>query len=86
MRIYEHFGISITRTSRSQAVAGREIALSDVQVGDLVFYTNIQTGEIGHVAMYIGNGQIVHAASETLGIIVSSMYYRQPCKAVTFLN
>jgi cell wall-associated NlpC family hydrolase len=86
MRIYEHFGIGITRTSRSQAVAGREISLSDVQVGDLVFYTNLQTGEIGHVAMYIGNGQIVHAASETLGIIVSDMYYRQPCKAVTFLN
>jgi cell wall-associated NlpC family hydrolase len=86
MRIYEHFGISITRTSRSQAAAGREIALSDVQVGDLVFYTNIQTGQIGHVAMYIGNGKIVHAASETLGIIVSDMYYRQPCKAVTFIN
>lgn len=84
--IYAHFGISITRTSRSQAAAGREIALSDVKVGDLVFYTNLQTGVIGHVAMYIGNGQIIHAASETLGIIVSDMYYRQPCKAVTFLD
>lgn len=84
--IYGHFGISITRTSRSQAAAGREIALSDVKVGDLVFYTNLQTGEIGHVAMYIGNGQIIHAASETLGIIISDMYYRQPCKAVSFLD
>lgn len=84
--IYAHFGISITRTSRSQAAAGREIALSDVKVGDLVFYTNLQTGEIGHVAMYIGNGQIIHAASETLGILISDMYYRQPCKAVTFLD
>ena len=86
MGVYAHFGMNITRTSRSQAVAGREIALSDVQPGDLVFYTNIQTGVIGHVAMYIGNGQIVHAANETLGIITSSMYYRQPCRAVTFLN
>ncbi len=84
--IYAAFGYSITRTSRSQAAAGTEIALSDVQPGDLVFYTNVSTGVIGHVAMYIGNGQIVHAASETLGIIVSDMYYRQPCKAVTFLN
>ncbi len=84
--IYAHFGMSITRTSRSQAAAGREISLSDVKVGDLVFYTNLQTGVIGHVAMYIGDGKIIHAASETLGIIISDMYYRQPCKAVTFLN
>lgn len=84
--VYAHFGMSITRTSRSQAAAGREIALSDVKVGDLVFYTNLQTGVIGHVAIYIGNGQIIHAASETLGIIVSDMYYRQPCKAVTFIG
>lgn len=85
MRVYEAFGMAITRTSRSQAAAGREIAVTDVQPGDLLFYTDINTGIIGHVALYIGNGQIIHAATPALGIIISDMYYRMPCKAVTFL-
>lgn len=86
MGVYAYFGIDITRTSRSQAAAGTEISLSDVQLGDLVFYTDVSTGVIGHVGIYIGDGKIIHAASEALGICISDMYYRQPYKAVTFLN
>lgn len=84
MRVYQHFGISITRTSRSQAQAGREISLDNLRVGDLLFYDT--NGRISHVAMYIGNGQIIHAANETLGICIFDAFYRMPCKAVTFLD
>ena len=84
MRIYEHFGISTGRSSRDQAAKGKEIAISDVQPGDLIFYAS---GDyINHVALYIGGGQIIHASNSKTGIITSTAYYRTPYKAVTFLN
>jgi len=45
--------------------------------GDLIFYSN-KRGTINHVAMYIGNGQIVHAASRRSGIKISQWNYRTP--------
>lgn len=84
MRIYEHFGYNITRTSRSQAAAGKTISVSSVKPGDLVFYTS--GGTINHVAMYIGNGQVIHASNPESGIKISNMYYRSPYKAVRFIN
>ncbi len=84
MRIYEHFGISTGRSSRDQAVNGKEIAVSDVQPGDLLFYASGDT--INHVAMYIGGGQIIHAATSKTGICIANANYRTPCKAVTFLD
>lgn len=84
MRIYEHFGISTGRSSRDQAAKGREIAVSDVQPGDLLFYASGDT--INHVAMYIGGGQIIHAATSKTGICIANANYRTPCKAVTFLD
>ncbi|MDO5521897.1 MAG: SH3 domain-containing C40 family peptidase [bacterium] len=84
MRIYEHFGYSITRTSRSQAEAGTAIKLAKVKPGDLVFYD--RNGTINHVAMYIGNGKIIHASNPRSGIKISNMYYKMPYKAVRFLE
>lgn len=84
MRIYEHFGIDTGRSSRDQAAKGKEIALSELQPGDLIFYAS---GDyINHVALYIGGGQIIHASNSKTGIITSTAYYRTPYKAVTFLN
>lgn len=84
MRIYEHFGISTGRSSRDQAANGRAIAIDAVQPGDLLFYAS---GDyINHVAIYIGGGQIIHAASSRTGIITSPANYRTPYKAATFLN
>lgn len=82
--IYSHFGISIGRSSRDQAVNGREIATNAAQPGDLLFYAS--GNYINHVAMYIGGGQVIHASSSTTGIILSPANYRTPCKAVTFLD
>lgn len=77
MRIYEHFGYSIPRTSSAQAAYTRSVSSSEVQVGDLFFYGS---GSVSHVAMYIGNGQIIHASNARDGIKISSAYYRQPLK------
>ena len=84
MRLYEHFGIDIGRSSRDQAVKGREIPIESVQPGDLLFYAS---GDyINHVAMYVGGGQIIHASTKKTGITMCTAYYRTPYKAVTFLD
>lgn len=62
--VYAHFGYSIPRNSAAQRSAGREVAYEDAEPGDLICYA-------GHVAIYIGNGQIVHASTPTTGIKVS---------------
>ena len=63
--VYRHFGVSIPRTSAEQAHYGKEVGYGEMEPGDLVCYS-------GHVAMYIGNGQIVHASSRKEGIKVSN--------------
>lgn len=77
MRIYEHFGYSLPRTSRAQAAATRTVSAGNVRVGDLFFYGS---GSVSHVALYIGNGQIIHASNARDGIKISSAYYRNPIK------
>ncbi|MBE5953225.1 MAG: peptidoglycan endopeptidase [Lachnospiraceae bacterium] len=85
MRIYADFGYSIPRTADVQGTVGTEVSLSALAPGDLVFYDN-GTGSIKHVALYIGNGQVVHASSSTTGIIISNVNYKPPCKAVRIIN
>lgn len=77
--VLRNFGISVPRVSREQANTGKGIKSSDMRPGDLIFYTNSK-GTINHVAMYIGNGQIVHAASRRSGIKISTWNYRTPAK------
>lgn len=85
MSVYAHFGYSLPHSSRAQANCGTEVSLSALQPGDLLFYTNGGT-TIGHVALYIGNGQIVHASTSKTGIIVSNAFYSTPCKAVRIIG
>lgn len=74
--VYADFGYSLPRVSRDQAAnAGKRVSESDMLPGDLVFYTN-SSGNVNHVAMYIGNGMIVHAANSRQGIIRSNVKYR----------
>lgn len=75
--VLRNFGVSIPRVSRDQARSGRAVKSSEMRPGDLVFYTNSK-GTVNHVAMYIGNGQVVHAASKRSGIKVSTWNYRNP--------
>ena len=76
--VYSHVaGVSLPRVSREQARTGTKIDSSKMRPGDLIFYTN-RKGTVNHVAMYIGNGQIVHAASRRSGIKISTWNYRNP--------
>lgn len=67
--IHAHFGISTPRQSGAIAGAGRAVSDADKLPGDVVCY-------YGHVGIYIGNNQIVHASTAKTGIKVSNMYYR----------
>ena len=81
MRVFEHFQYQLPRTADVQAEVGTPISLAALAPGDLLFYDH-GSGSIQHVAIYIGDGQIVHASNSTTGIIVSNAYYSTPCKAV----
>lgn len=84
--VYSHVaGISLERVSRAQARQGKKINSSQMRPGDLIFYTN-SSGTVNHVAMYIGNGQIVHAASRRSGIKISTWNYRNPYRIVNMLG
>lgn len=69
-RAWASAGVALPRTSQAQFRAGRPVSSSDLQPGDLVFYY----GGISHVGMYIGNGQIVHAANPRSGIRVAPLH------------
>ena len=77
MRVMEHFGITLPRTSREQARVGTKVTSANMKPGDLVFYAN-SSGTINHVAIYIGNGQVISAASRKSGIRISRWNYRTP--------
>ncbi|MDE6567706.1 MAG: C40 family peptidase [Lachnospiraceae bacterium] len=77
MGVYRHFGYSLPRTSGAQAAATRTVSPGNERVGDLFFYGS---GSVSHVALYIGNGQIIHASNHRDGIKISSAYYRKPIK------
>ena len=84
--VYSHVaGVTLERVSRAQAKQGRKINSSQMRPGDLIFYTN-SGGTVNHVAMYIGNGQIVHAASRRSGIKISTWNYRNPYRIVNMLG
>lgn len=71
--IYKHFGVSLPRTARAQAGAGHAVSFSNLQPGDLVFYSGDGGASITHVALYIGNGKIIHAMNPKDGIGITSV-------------
>lgn len=83
MRVFQKYGVKLPRNSRAQANCGTTIKVSEAKPGDLIFYGKGKT--INHVAIYIGNGQVVHASSPKTGIKISNVSYRTPFKAVRIL-
>lgn len=77
-------GVYLNRTAASQSVQGRTVSAGEARPGDLVFYSN--GSYVNHVAIYIGNGQVVHASNERVGITKSNMYYRKPFRIVNVLG
>lgn len=83
MKVFQKYGVKLPRNSRAQANCGTTIKVAEAKPGDLIFYARGKT--INHVAIYIGNGQVVHASSPKTGIKISNISYRTPFKAVRIL-
>lgn len=83
LSIYKKYGVSLPHHAASQAQMGTKVDYSSAQPGDLVFYA--KNGRINHVAIYIGNGQVIHASSPKTGIKISSWNYRTPAAIRRYL-
>ena len=84
LSVFANYGVSLPHSSVAQSNSGTKISASEAQPGDLFFYGN--GSRINHVAIYIGNGQVVHASSPRTGIKISGAYYRNPVKVVRILQ
>ena len=69
MAVFKEFGYSLPRSSYAQSGVGKAVSYSEAQPGDIIYYG-------GHVGIYIGGGQIVHASTERTGIKITSATYR----------
>ena len=75
-QIYGHFGYSLPRTSSAYTGVGETVSYSEAQPGDILVY---RYGDgSGHVAIYIGDGQVIHASTPKTGICIGSATYTQP--------
>ncbi len=77
LRLFEAEGIKLHRVSIDQATNGRRVSAAEMKPGDLVFYETLGP-YISHVALYIGDGKIIHAASERKGICINEWDYVEP--------
>lgn len=77
--VFNHFGVELTRTSANQYANSVRIKKSELQVGDLVFFSQTAgSSKVGHVGIYVGGGQFIHAAAPGKGVrydSLSSDYY-----------
>ena len=75
---HKQLGISIPRTSLAQSKSGKAVNKSDLQAGDLIFWKTT-SAEVGHVGMYVGNGQFIHAPNKSKPVKYDSLdnsYYK----------
>ena len=78
-QVYRQFGISLTRSAAEQAQLGESVSMDDLQVGDLLFYRTYKS-DPSHVAIYAGEGQIIHASYSNKKVQYDSIdkdYYKQ---------
>lgn len=80
---YKKFGYTLPRVSRDMAASSSLLSVTPnktyLKAGDLVFYAS--GGRVDHVAMYIGDGKVVHASDYSTGVIISNYNYRTPHSA-----
>lgn len=72
-QVFKAYGYNTPRVSRDMARTYSTVSRSEAKAGDLVFYHNLKTGVVDHVAIYIGNGKIIHANN---GVEISNVNYR----------
>lgn len=78
LRLFEQYGYELPRTSYWQVDTGVPVSFEEMQPGDLIFYWNNNLGRVGHVALYMGNNLIIHAASEQRGIVIDDYRFMTP--------
>lgn len=83
MSVFKEFGYDLPRVAAAQYEASQKKDISQLETGDLVFYG---AGGINHVALYIGNGKIVHASTAATGIKVSDYNYETPVGIGTYVE
>lgn len=72
--VFAHFGVNLSRTSASQYSNSVRISKSDLNIGDLVFFSQTRgSSKVGHVGIYVGGGQFIHAASPGKGVRYDSL-------------
>lgn len=83
MAVFQEFGYELPRVASAQMEASTLKDIDEIEPGDLVFYGDYG---IDHVALYIGDGQILHASTSSTGIKISEYNYRQPAAVGTYLE
>ncbi len=76
--LYKNCGKSIPRVSSDQYSSSQKVKKSSLKKGDLLFFSTSSSGSVGHVGIYIGNNEMVHAANSNTGVVItdlSSSYY-----------
>lgn len=79
MYVYKHFGYSMGHSAVTQAGLGKYVSKSNLQPGDLVIFNNSANTSIGHVGIYVGGGNFIHASSGGGKVMISSLsgsYYK----------
>lgn len=71
--VYGKCGITLSRTSYTQATQGTAVGKSELQPGDLLLFHYYGSSSIGHVGIYVGNGKFIHAANSNRGVVYDSI-------------
>lgn len=82
MSVFAQFGYSLPRVAADQYYQSVQKSVADLEPGDLVFYGS----GISHVALYIGDGQIIHASTSATGIKISNYDYETPVGVGTYIE
>lgn len=83
MSVFKEFGYDLPRVAAAQYEASQKKDISQLETGDLVFYG---AGGINHVALYIGDGKVVHALNSNKGIVITDYNYDTPVGVGTYVK
>lgn len=76
MAVYKNFGYNLVHNAYGQLKTTKSVKMKNIKPGDLIFYGSSKKN-CSHVALYIGNNKVVHASTESTGIVVSDYKYRK---------
>ncbi len=71
--VYKNFGVSLSRSSKGQINDGVAVSKDELQPGDIVVFNNSGNTAIGHVGIYIGGDNFIHAANPSQGVVITSL-------------